>query len=252
MVSWYGTGTWDVVYVPNPGTSGLDVFSYSATDCPGQIGRWAANTGTVALNVVPTGVAGSVTVTPTQGAVAVDLSQYALNSANFTAATTKAMSSAATAGAAAPLTFTVASLPPRGSLTTPSGRAITTAPFTLPSSGVLYVPPPCCSATSCSAADIARQLQSNTTSFAFQSSDAAQTAPATVLLHIACPAVNIPPTVAADYTLVFGLLGGVVGFLLCLYLARARILSQRLKRHEEQHKQEVSVLRTRKTDDTRK
>ena len=36
MVSWYGKAKWDVIYVPNKDASGLDSFTYSATDCPGN------------------------------------------------------------------------------------------------------------------------------------------------------------------------------------------------------------------------
>ena len=35
MVSWYGKAKWDVIYVPHKDASGLDSFTYSATDCPG-------------------------------------------------------------------------------------------------------------------------------------------------------------------------------------------------------------------------
>ena len=35
MVNWYGKGKWDVIYVPHADASGLDSFTYSATDCPG-------------------------------------------------------------------------------------------------------------------------------------------------------------------------------------------------------------------------
>jgi len=37
MVSWYGNAKWDVMYVPHKDASGLDSFTYSATDCPGRI-----------------------------------------------------------------------------------------------------------------------------------------------------------------------------------------------------------------------
>ena len=35
MVNWYGKAKWDVIYVPDNDASGLDSFTYSATDCPG-------------------------------------------------------------------------------------------------------------------------------------------------------------------------------------------------------------------------
>ena len=35
MVRWYGKAKWDVIYVPHKDASGLDSFTYSATDCPG-------------------------------------------------------------------------------------------------------------------------------------------------------------------------------------------------------------------------
>ena len=35
MVSWYGKAKWDVIYVPHKDASGVDSFTYSATDCPG-------------------------------------------------------------------------------------------------------------------------------------------------------------------------------------------------------------------------
>ena len=35
MVRWYGKAKWDVIYVPHADASGLDSFTYSATDCPG-------------------------------------------------------------------------------------------------------------------------------------------------------------------------------------------------------------------------
>ena len=39
-VNWYGTGLWDVVYVPDKNSAGLDAFTYSASDCPGHAENW--------------------------------------------------------------------------------------------------------------------------------------------------------------------------------------------------------------------
>jgi len=39
MVAYDGTGKWSVYYLPHPDASGLDSFSYSASDCPGDITR---------------------------------------------------------------------------------------------------------------------------------------------------------------------------------------------------------------------
>jgi hypothetical protein len=47
MVNWYGKGKWDVIYVPHKDASGLDSFTYSASDCPGT------DTSFIIQNVTP-------------------------------------------------------------------------------------------------------------------------------------------------------------------------------------------------------
>ena len=50
MVSWNGKAKWDVVYVPDADASGLDSFTYSATDCPGNTHPLNASTDTLTIH----------------------------------------------------------------------------------------------------------------------------------------------------------------------------------------------------------
>jgi hypothetical protein len=46
-VTFNGNAVWKVIYVPDPTSSGVDTFTYSATDCPATNKNWAINPGEV-------------------------------------------------------------------------------------------------------------------------------------------------------------------------------------------------------------
>ena len=70
-----------VMYVPDPGESGLDTFSYSANDCPNSANNWAAKYGKITLNVVPVGVSGRVVVKRYSEAI-VNFTSWSVNTVN--------------------------------------------------------------------------------------------------------------------------------------------------------------------------
>ena len=225
MVNFYGNAKWGVYYVPDHAASGVDTFTYSASDCPGSVQRWSSNVGTITVNIVPSGVAGTVIVPrgTTSVVTTIDLSQYSVNTANFTASssTTKPsvavlaeatvesvatvaparalmMSPQAAAIIAQPLTYTITALPTAGGSLYDSGAAITSVPYKLAGKTVDFRATACCTSyDTCSSAQIAQQAAQNSTSFSYTSSDPLQTAPVQVLLNIACPRVPQPPVSVA-------------------------------------------------------
>jgi hypothetical protein len=175
-VRYNGLGTWDVIYEPDATASGLDSFTYAASDCPNNPNRWSSNAGTVVVNIVPMGVAGTVYV-GRYAATTIDLSQWSVNSVN----------------ASEPLNFTITALPSSGVLKTGDGTAttaassssstalvssttgvaITTVPTLLSGSVLTYVPDSSCAESE--------------TSFSYTSSDPNQAGPVKVVVSITCP-----------------------------------------------------------------
>ena len=220
MVKYYGNGQWSVYYVPHADASGVDTFTYSASDCPGDSTRWSPNVGTVTLNVVPVGVAATVRVARGAGGAGVDtvidLSLFSVTTANFTdspalkraakaaadadvrGGLSSALISSAPAVVSQPLTYTVTALPAVGGTLRDVAGPITSVPYQVTGSKVYFTATACCTSyAACSAAQIAQQTAQNLTSFAYASSDPTQRAPVQVLLGIACPAVAQPPASVA-------------------------------------------------------
>jgi hypothetical protein len=96
-VNFNGNGVWKVIYVPDANASGIDSFSYSATDCPGTANNWSPNDGILQINIIPSAFAGSVLV-PRDGRRIINLSQWSINSED----------------AKNPLEFTIETLPTSG------------------------------------------------------------------------------------------------------------------------------------------
>jgi hypothetical protein len=157
MVNWNGQSTWEVIYVPDDYQSGPDTFTYIASDCPTQRQHWSENSGTVTVNIVPVGVAASITVDRTKPTY-INLKQWSVSNTSDV------------------LTFTVTALPAQGTLLKSaygSTGTITTVPTTITNSTLIFVPDGGC--------DV-RQ-----TSFYYKSSDPLQPNPVQVLVKVDCP-----------------------------------------------------------------
>ena len=134
---------------------------------------------------------------PSKGDAKVDLSQWSIRS-NATAAALHA--SIATAVAASngtvPLSFSLTSLPSSGTLRDAKG-AIAKTPSPISGSTLWYTPVPCCTASTCTPAQVQQQQDTNNhTSFAYLSSDVNSKAPLTVSLAVSCPSVSFLPQAA--------------------------------------------------------
>eukprot|EP00596_Hydrurales_sp_CCMP1899_P000141 CAMPEP_0119055568 /NCGR_PEP_ID=MMETSP1177-20130426/75791_1 /TAXON_ID=2985 /ORGANISM="Ochromonas sp, Strain CCMP1899" /LENGTH=1294 /DNA_ID=CAMNT_0007036121 /DNA_START=125 /DNA_END=4009 /DNA_ORIENTATION=- len=154
-VDFKGDAVWKVIYVPDPTSSGVDSFSYSATDCPGTADNWSPNEGSVQMNIVPNVFSGEVVV-PRYEPHMIDLSQWSVNSqdANQT------------------LEFIVTELPASGSLVDEE-VSITSVPHTLAGKALMYTADSTCAQSS--------------SAFKYSSSDVLQTNTLEVDIKVNCP-----------------------------------------------------------------
>jgi len=228
--------------------------------------------------VVPVGVAATVKAARTTDGSSVDtvidLAQYSVNTANFTASPglvgaavstataeadadvtgglgvgvgarsrlTAALVSSAPVVASQPLTYTITALPAVGGTLRDAAGVIATVPhrLTTGSSVVYFTATACCTSyTTCTAAQMTRQAAQNVTSFAYTSSDPLQPAAVQVLLGIACPPVAQPPAAIAVISL--GAIVALAVVVSCLVLGCVGAGAY-YRRNQVLHRAEMRVL----------
>ena len=74
-----GDGKCKMLYVPDVAKSGEDICIYGANDCTFDDLRWASQARRVVINVVPSGIAGTVHV-DTQVSTTIELSSFSIAS----------------------------------------------------------------------------------------------------------------------------------------------------------------------------
>ena len=226
--------------------------------------------------MVPVGVAATVKAARTTDGsgssvdTVIDLAQYSVNTANFTASPglglglvgaavtggleglgvgvgarsslSAALVSSAPAVASQPLTYTITALPAVGGTLRDAAGVIATVPhqLTTGSSIVYFAATACCTSyTTCTAAQMARQAAQNVTSFAYTSSDPLQPAAVQVLLGIACPPVAQPPAAIAVISL--GAIVALAVVVSCLVLGCVGAGAY-YRRNQVLHRAEMRVL----------
>ena len=100
-----------------------------------------------------------------------------------------------------PIAFTIATLPPSSSgyLQDAKGASIVTTPYSLNDSHVWFNPVSCCTASTCTQAQLLQQQQvHNHTSFNYLSSDIHSNGPLSVSLTVVCPSVTIAANTSTD------------------------------------------------------
>jgi hypothetical protein len=155
-VTWNGLGTWQVIYEPDPLSSGMDTFTYAANDCPTNVQNWSPNPGAVHINIVPAVYAGTVAVSRYNGTV-INLYEFSLSTANVTDL----------------LEFTLETLPASGVLII-GNDAVTKVPAVIVKGAVLQY----MADTTC---------LSSQASFEYSSSDTNHTGSANVVIQVSCP-----------------------------------------------------------------
>lgn len=100
-----------------------------------------------------------------------------------------------------PLAFTIATLPSSSSgyLRDAKGVSIVTTPYVLNDSYVWFNSVPCCTAITCTQAQIQQQQQvHNQTSFSYLSSDLNSKGPLSVSLAVMCPTITVTANTFTD------------------------------------------------------